>query len=127
MTEYDPDSSTDMDYDYSGGTSKSANPTWTFSYSITNANPNLNIELYIYEGADGEDWDDDDVFTSPPGTLVGIAHVSTSASRVNIPNLNEGDFVVVRISSATGKSTAIYKASSRAGSSKGSGKIILTF
>ena len=123
---YNPGEETSMNYNYDQ-TSKSNNPTWTFSYSIANPNPNLDVDLYIYEGAEGETWDDDDVFTTPPGTLVGIAHVSTGASQVNIPNLDEGDFVVVRISSPTGKSTAIYKASSRAGSSKSSGKIVLTF
>ena len=118
-----------MDYDYSGGTGKSANPTWTFTYSITNANPDLDIELYIYNGAEGETWDDDTEFSTPPGnpTLSGVVHVSGNTSQVNIPNLQEGDFVVVKVSCPSCKQSSKYYASSRAGSSKSSGKIILTF
>ena len=125
MNQYNPDEDTEMNYDYSSS-SKSASPTWTFSYAITNADPGLNINLYIYSGADGVTWDDETVFDTPPGILRGIAHVSTTATQVNIPNLQKGDFVVVEVTSPTGKSFTSYRASSRAGSAKTSGKIIIT-
>ena len=122
-------SGTDMYYDYSGGStfSKSSSPTWTFSYTITNPDPDVKIDLYIYEGGDG-DWNDDTELTGPPAgsKLVGIAHVGTG-SQVNIPNLKEGDFVLVESSctASTCKSVSRFRASGKAGSGK-SGKIIIT-
>ena len=115
-----------MDYNYESS-SKSANPTWTFSTGVINLNPDWVLNLYVYSGGENQSWNDETEFTTPPGdrTLRSVTTVGAGARRVNIPNLEEGQFVIVEITCPSCKQSVRYYASRRAGSGK-SGKIIIT-